>query len=406
MKALSSLVRAAVGVVASCLLSSAWSYQGRVAGSGFDNPVFVTAPQGDSRIFVVERRGVVWVINQGRRSIYLDISSQVDTEGERGLLGLAFDPGHRANGRFYVDYIDKTTKDTVVARFNVTPQSPNRADPRSGRLVLRFAQTQFTNHKAGWIGFRPGEGRNLYIATGDGGGVYDPNNNAQDTGVLLGKLLRIDVSGAGGGYRIPADNPLVNTPGARPEIWALGLRNPFRPSFDRASGDLWIADVGQDTREEINFEPAADPGGRNYGWRLREGKVATPIVGGNAPGLTGPVFDYPHSGARSLGNAITGGYVYRGPSLAGADGRYFFGDFVSNTVWSLVPGPGGTVSDLRDETAAMLAGTGLLGLSSFGEDGSGALYAIGVNGVIVVLCPDPGAEQAAPQACSAPAAWQ
>lgn len=419
MKLVASLLRtvaatALATAAALALLPSAWAYQGRVAGTGFDNPVFVTAPQGDSRVFVVERRGVVWVIQQGRRSIYLDISDRVDTAGERGLLGLAFDPAHRSNGRFFVDYIDKVTKDTVVARFNVTAASPNRADPATGRVVLQFAQTSFTNHKAGWIGFRPGENNNLYIATGDGGGVYDPSNNAQDNGVLLGKMLRIDVSGAGGGYRIPPDNPLVNTPGARPEIWALGLRNPFRPSFDRQLGDFWIADVGQDTREELNFEPAGDPGGRNYGWRLREGRIATPGVGGNAPGLTGPVFDYPHTGPRSLGNAITGGYIYRGPRLPGADGRYFFGDFVSNTAWSLAPGPGGTVSDLRDETAELLTGTGLLGLSSFGEDGSGALYAIGSNGVIVVLCPDPvsgrgaaeAAPQAAPPACKAPVAWQ
>lgn len=413
MKHLASFVRtAAVAAAALALLPAAWAYQGRVAGTGFDNPLFVTAPKGDSRVFVVERRGVIWVINQGRRSIYLDISDQVDTEGERGLLGLAFDPAHRTNGRFFVDYIDKATKDTVVARFNATRQAPNRADPASRRVVLQFTQTQFTNHKAGWIGFRPGENRNLYIATGDGGGAYDIDNNAQDTSLLLGKILRVDVSGAGGGYRIPPDNPLVGTFGARPEIWSLGLRNPFRPSFDRLLRDFWIADVGQDTREEINFEPAADPGGRNYGWRLREGKTATPIVGGNAPGLTDPVFDYPHTGPRSLGNAITGGYVYRGPSLAGADGRYFFGDYVSGTAWSLQPGADGSVSGLRDETSAVLGGTGLVGLSSFGEDGEGALYAVGSNGVIVVLCPDPAsadtpaAPARQPLACAAGSPWK
>ncbi|HSI58154.1 MAG TPA: PQQ-dependent sugar dehydrogenase [Ideonella sp.] len=373
----------------------ALALEGRVAATGFTEPVFVAAPPGDSRVFVVEKRGVIHVVAGGVRKVFLDLSSRVAGDGERGLLGLAFDPGYASNGRFYVDFIEKNSLNTVVASFRRSAANPDRADPRTGRLILRFAQGPFDNHKAGWIGFRPGDGKNLYVATGDGGSGYDPDNNAQDGQVLLGKMLRLDVSAASGGYQIPADNPFVGSPEVRPEIWALGLRNPFRPSFDRANGNFWIADVGQDTREELNFEPQGDPGGHNYGWRLREGTRPTPIVGGNAPGLTGPVFDYPHSGSASLGSAITGGYLYRGPSLPEADGRYFFGDFVSGRAYSMAATAGGVVSDLRDETSALLGGTGLQGLGSFGEDSLGRLYAIGLNGVIVVMCPSGSAERAA-----------
>jgi glucose/arabinose dehydrogenase len=384
--ALSAGVSAALAL---CALS-AHALQGRVVATGLNQPVFVAAPVGDQRVFVVEKAGLIRVSGAGGSlSTFLDITSLVQTEGERGLLGLAFDPQYARNGRFYVNYIDRNTLETVVARFTVSPPDANQADPSTRQDILRITQEDFSNHKAGWIGFRPGNKRNLYIATGDGGSGYDPNNNAQDGGSLLGKMLRIDVSASGAGYTIPADNPFATSASVRPEIWALGLRNPFRPSFDRDTGDFWIADVGQDTREEINFEPAADAGGNNYGWRLREGTIRTPLVGGNKPGLTGPVYDYPHLGSTgSLGNSVTGGYVYRGPSIPEADGRYFFGDFVSNTVYSFAYGADGKPTKGRDETAALLGGTGLQGIASFGEDGQGRLYAIGnINGVIVAFCP-------------------
>ncbi len=367
---------------------SSHALQGKVVATGLSSPVFVTAPKGDRRIFIVGKEGVINVVVRGVSSTYLDISALVDTSGERGLLGMAFDPKFAQNGRFYVDYVDKTTLNTTIARFTVNPPSSNQVDPSTRQTILTVTQEPFDNHKAGWIGFRPGDNRNLYVTAGDGGAGYDPNNNAQNGQVLLGKMLRIDVSGAGANYAIPADNPFVGSTDVREEIWALGLRNPFRPSFDRKTGDFWIADVGQDTREEIDFEAAADPGGHNYGWRLREGKIKTPLVGGNKPGLTGPVFDYPHLGSSgSLGNAITGGYVYCGPTIPEADGRYFFGDFVSNRVFSFAYGADGRPTEGREETTALFGGTGLGGIASFGEDGQGRLYAIGFNGVIVVMCP-------------------
>jgi glucose/arabinose dehydrogenase len=381
---------ACAGVALAACAFPAHALQGRVVATGLSEPVFVAAPAGDKRVFVVQKAGLIRVTGaSGSLSTFLDITGLVQTEGERGLLGLAFDPQYARNGRFYVDYIDRNTLETVVARFTVSPPDASRADPSTRQDILRITQEDFSNHKGGWIGFRPGDKRNLYIATGDGGSGYDPNNNGQDGGSLLGKMLRIDVSGSAAGYTIPADNPFATSAGVRPEIWALGLRNPFRPSFDRDTGDFWIADVGQDTREEINFEPADDAGGNNYGWRLREGKIRTPLVGGNKPGLTGPVFDYPHLGASgSLGNSITGGYVYRGPSIPEANGRYFFGDYVSNTVYSFAYGADGRPTNGRDETAALLGGTDLQGIASFGEDGQGRLYAIGnTNGVIVAFCP-------------------
>jgi hypothetical protein len=303
---------------------------------------------------------------------------------------MAFDPGYAVNGRFYVNYIDRNTLNTVVARYTVADPASNTVDPASAQIILNIPQLSFSNHKGGWIGFRPGEANNLYIATGDGGGGNDPGNNGQNPGTLLGKMLRIDVSGAGPGYTVPADNPFVGVAGARPELWALGLRNPFRNSFDRVTGDLWMGDVGQNTREEINFETASDPGGHNYGWRLREGTVATPGVGGNAPGLTDPIFDYTRLGTPGgLGNSVTGGYVYRGPSIAGADGRYFFGDYISNRIFSFVLGAGNVPLDFRDDTTSLLAGTGLSGLVSFGEGGQGQLFAVGINGVVVQVVPEP-----------------
>ncbi len=374
------------------LVSSAYALQGKVVATGLTEPLFVTAPAGDQRVFIVEQAGVIKVAIKGRLSTFLDITGIVNSEGTRGLLGMAFDPKYASNGRFYVNYVDSSTLNTVVARYTVSPPDADQADPSTRQQILSYVQEVFPSHRGGWIGFRPDNRRNLYIATGDGSGEYDPPSNAQNRGLMLGKLLRIDVSGPGTGYTVPADNPFVGVNGVLPEIWALGLRNPFRPSFDRLTGDFWIADVGQDTREEINFEAAADPGGHNYGWRLREGKVRTPNVGGPKKGTTDPVFDYPHLPVPgSLGDAVTGGFVYRGPSIPEADGRYFFGDYVSNRVYSFTYGADGHPIEGRDETAALLDGSGLSGVSSFGEDGQGRLYTIGNNGVIVVMCPSPAA---------------
>lgn len=370
---------------------------GRVVANGLNQPLYLTAPKGDARLFIVEKEGVIRVIKNGVTTKFLDISSRVGTAGERGLLGMAFDPDYATNGRFYVDYIDANSGDTKIARFTVSPPGANKADPGTRQEIISIDQPVHENHKGGWIGFRPGDKKNLYISMGDGGSSYDPDNNSQNGKVLLGKMLRIDVSGSGAGYKIPADNPFVGSSTVRHEIWALGLRNAFRASFDRKTGAFWMGDVGQDAREEIDFERAGDPGGHNYGWRLREGKIRTPgDVGGDKPGLTNPVFDYPHLGTQgSLGNCVTGGYVYRGPSIADADGRYFFGDCVSDRAFSMSFNADGTPKERREETSALLGGSGLTTLASFGEDGKGRLYVVGLSGVIIAVCPS--TEQAQPK---------
>lgn len=365
----------------------AHALDGAVVATGLNQPLYLTAPTGDSRQFIVEKGGLVKILSGGtvQSSPFLDLSAKVATGGEQGLLGLAFDPGFASNGRLYVNYIDAATNNTVVERYTLASgaQTVNTA---SAQRIISITQEPYQNHKAGWIAFRPGDSSNLYIATGDGGSGNDPQDNAQNTSSLLGKMLRLNVSGTGEGYAIPTDNPFVGQAGVRPELWALGLRNPWRNSFDRQTGDLWIADVGQGAREEINLELAGDPGGHNYGWRLREGSIATPGVGGSAPGLTDPVFEY----TRDVGQSITGGYVYRGPSIEGADGRYFYGDFVANRLFSFALGSDGKPTDLREETAAVLDGTGLEGIASLGEDGLGRLYVVGINGTVVTLVPEPG----------------
>ncbi|MEK8033280.1 PQQ-dependent sugar dehydrogenase [Ideonella sp. DXS29W] len=381
-----------MGLTACALAVCAWpalALEGRVVANGLSDPLYVTAPKGDARLFVVEKGGVIRVIKNGKITKFLDISSRVGTAGERGLLGLAFDPDYATNGRFYVDYTDVTSGATKIARFTVSPPTANKADASTRQEIISINQPGFDNHKGGWIGFRPGDKKNLYISMGDGGSGYDPDNNAQNGQVLLGKMLRIDVSGTGAGYKIPADNPFVNSSSVKPEVWALGLRNTFRASFDRKTGAFWMGDVGQDSREEIDFEAAGDPGGRNYGWRLREGMIKTPGgVGGDKPGLTNPVFDYPHLGSQgSLGNCVTGGYVYRGPTVNDANGRYFFGDCVSDRAFSMTFNADGTPKERREETASLLSGNGLTTLASFGEDGKGRLYVVGLSGVVIVMCP-------------------
>lgn len=335
-------------------------------GSGYSQPVFLTAPAGDSRLFVVEKGGLIKVQDAGGSvSTWLNLSAQVDTAGERGLLGLAFDPGFASNGRFYVNYIDKTTLNTVVAGYTV--DSSGAVDPASARTVITVAQPAGrNNHKAGWMGFSAADPGHLYIATGDGGGGNDPDNNAQNLASNLGKLLRI-APNPDGGYTVPADNPFGS------EIWAYGLRNPFRNSFDRLTGDLWIGDVGQDDREEVNFAAAAGGLGRgaNYGWRPREGSIDNPGVGDPAPAnLTEPLFDY----GRDVGGTVIGGYVYHGVD-ASLDGKYVFGDFVAGKIWSY---SNGSRTELADPFGAFQ-------LTSFGEGGDGSLYAVGINGDIYLL---------------------
>ena len=388
--------------------------------AGLANPVFLTAAPDDYfRVFVVEQHtGRILILR--RPSFSLEATPFLTVPGvsqgfEQGLLGLAFHPDYVTNGFLYVYYTDP---DTQVVRYHVSAD-PDVADPASATPILSVVQPQ-ENHNAGWIGFGP-DGF-LYVALGDGGGSDDNDTghtpgtgNAQDvTSNLLGKILRIDVDGDDfpqdplRNYAIPADNPFVGATGDD-EIWVYGLRNPWRDSFDRLTGDLYIGDVGQNTCEELDVQPAASVGGENYGWRLREGVIATPSggVGGPAPpGAIDPVFDYPHAtsgcsnpGLGFSGIAITGGYVYRGP-VAALDGTYFFADYNTGRLWSLrwdgsdPSGFDGTnYTELTDHTgeAAFTPDVGDFGpVTSFGEDRDANLYVLSLDGEIFYI-PEPPA---------------
>jgi glucose/arabinose dehydrogenase len=366
--------------------------QGQVYASGFQSPVaFVQDPTDRNVQFVVEQRGRIRVVRNGSivGSDFLNLEGSVACCGERGLLGLAFAPDYASSGRFYVNFTN-TSGDTVVARF-IRSSTPTLGDPLS-RFDLqlegtrRFVSQPFANHNGGHLAFGP-DG-NLYIGLGDGGSGNDPEHRAQNPNELLGKMLRIDVNINAGdpresfGYRIPPDNPFVGSP-PRDEIWAFGLRNPWRYSFDDVArggtGALVIGDVGQNSREEIDYEPRG-AGGRNYGWRNREGTIATPNLNSAAPPypipLTGPMLDY----GRSDGVSVTGGFVYRGTRLGPSNrGRYFFADY-SGRVWSLalsLDGAGEARASDRREHTAELGGSSVLGLiSSFGVDADGEIYVV------------------------------
>jgi glucose/arabinose dehydrogenase len=372
---------------------------------GLNQPVFAGAPAGDPRLFIVEKGGTIKVRQpDGTTSVFLNIgptgANLVNSSGERGLLGLAFDPnfaapGTAGYGTFYVNYTDRSsTNNTVVARFQVSGDR-NVADVASRQTLITVLQPSGrNNHKAGWLGFRPGEPDNLYIATGDGGSGNDPENRAQTLTDNLGKMLRINVRGddfgtdANRNYSIPSTNPFVGKAG-NDEIWAYGLRNPFRNSFDRMTGDLWIADVGQGAREEINFEAASAAGGANYGWRLREGTIATPGVGGARPeGNVDPVLDYD----RSFGASVIGGYVYRGSLMPDLYGAYIFGDYVSSRIWAIrYAGRPLTMADAIELTDRLDPDDLISSLASFGEDGRGELVLVDVaGGQIFTMVPEPG----------------
>ncbi len=324
---------------------------------GLQQPLFVThARDGTGRRFVVEKGGTIKIIPAG--DVFLDIGSRVrSTGGEQGLLGLAFHPRFRENGYFYVNYID-TNGNTVISRFGLNANKQT-GDPRSEQILLRQAQPG-ANHNGGMLAFGP-DGY-LYIGLGDGGGANDTYRNGQSHGTLLGKLLRIDVD-RGTPYGIPADNPFVNDPTARAEIWAIGLRNPWRFSFDRANGDLYIADVGQGRSEWVHYGPQGQAGGINYGWPIVEGTSCLGAATCNRAGLATPIAEYNHS----QGCAITGGYVYRGADYPALKGTYIFGDFCSGRIWTLRRAGAGK----WQMTEALKTA---LAISSFGEDEQGAIY--------------------------------
>ncbi|HNB50529.1 MAG TPA: PQQ-dependent sugar dehydrogenase, partial [Anaerolineales bacterium] len=344
------------------------NYGWQTVGTGYNSPILAThAGDGTNRVFVVEQGGAIRIL--GQTNSFLDIHGRVGDEGnEQGLLGLAFHPDYEENGYFYVNYTD-TNGDTVIARYTVSADDPNRADPTSELILLQIRQP-YPNHNGGHLAFGP-DGY-LYIATGDGGSGGDPQGNGQSLSTLLGKLLRIDVNTEP--YVSPTENPFTDSYGLK-EIWAYGLRNPWRFSFDRLTHDLFIGDVGQDEWEEINFVPAGTSGGLNFGWNYLEG---THTYEGSVPtglALTGPIWEYSHS----IGTcSVTGGVVYRGSVLPAWNGIYLYGDFCSGQVWGLLRDANGVWQN------QLLFVTGL-NITSFGEDETGEVYLVARQGEIYKL---------------------
>ena len=342
--------------------------------SGLSRPVYMTAaPQDYDRIFIVEqwtaRIKILHLASQTTET-FLNIDSLViGTGNERGLLGMCFHPDYATNGYFFVHYND-LSGNSVIARYSVSA-NPDSADAGSRMNILQITQPAGqTNHKGGMIAF--GADGYLYIGMGDGGSANDPGNRAQSDTTLLGKMLRIDVDG-GTPYAIPPDNPFVGLP-PRDEIWAKGLRNPWRWSFDRMTGDLYIGDVGQGAWEEVDFQPVSSDGGENYGWRCMEGMHCTGLSGCtcNSPSLTYPVHEYSHGS----GCSITGGFVYRGCAIPEFNGLYFFADYCTESIWSgRYDSVNDTLIEITDRTAELTpAGFTIGDISSFGEDAYGELY--------------------------------
>jgi len=331
-----------------------------VAG-GLNLPVHIGhAGDGSGRLFLVEQPGRILILGNGTvlPTPFLDIRALVLSGGERGLFSVAFPPGYPSKGYFYVDYTRVPDGATVVARYSVTAD-PNIADNGSETVLLTVAQP-FSNHNGGQLAFGP-DGY-LYVGMGDGGSGGDPQNNAQSPGSLLGKLLRLDVESGAVPYGIPADNPFLSDPTFLEEIWALGLRNPWRFSFDRDTGDLYLADVGQNRVEEVDFLPFGSGSGSNYGWSVMEGDLCFSDPFCTPDGLVLPVATYDHS----QGCSVTGGYVYRGSSYPALQGLYFFGDFCSGRVWGLRRNGTSWENVLLSDTA--------FSISTFGEDETGDLY--------------------------------
>lgn len=331
--------------------------------SGLSAPTAIThASDGSERLFLVEQGGQVRILAAGalRPAPFIDIADRLLSGGEQGLLGLAFPPGFAQKNYFYLYYTRAGDGASVLSRFFVSAD-PDLAQAAS-EVVLLVVDQPFANHNGGQLAFGP-DGL-LYVALGDGGSGGDPQGHGQNSASMLGKLLRLDVEGGAVPYGIPATNPFAGSLTSRPEIWALGLRNPWRFSFDRQSGDLFIADVGQNAWEEINYQRAGAAGGSNYGWNIQEGEACfSPAVGCIPPtAAVAPVAVYDHT----LGCSVTGGYVYRGPQNLELQGRYLYGDFCSGRIWGLRQ-LGGSWENL------LLADTDWL-ISSFGEDEAGRLY--------------------------------
>jgi len=340
-----------LGSVSGSALGAEGAFRRAVVTRGLVEPVQVTAPRSEARrLYVVEQRGTVRVVDNGRlrKGFFLDVQSRTTAGGEQGLLGLAFDPQYASNRFIYVNYTD-TSGDTRVVRFKT---NGTRAIPTSARVLLAIEQP-YANHNGGGLAFGPDGG--LYVGMGDGGSGGDPENRAQNMDSLLGKMLRLD----------------VRRPGTAPEIVALGLRNPWRYSFDRATGDLYIADVGQGSIEEVDYTPRTSPGLENYGWDVYEGSSRFEEKGAGPGELVFPIYEYDHS----RGCTVVGGYVYRGSARKAERGRYTFGDYCSGVIWSLKVS-GGKATGVRVEPFKIPS------LTSFGENAAGELFATSHLGVL------------------------
>jgi hypothetical protein len=342
----------------------------RPVATGLDMPVAITHA-GDARLFVTLQRGRILIVDAAGTREFLNITSIVLCCGERGLLSVAFHPRYAENGFFYVYYTD-AEGDIVIARYQRSGD-PDRADPNSRTLILEIPHREFANHNGGQLQFGP-DGY-LYIGTGDGGGGGDSLGSGQRLDTLLGKMLRIDIDGAAP-YTVPSSNPFVGRAGARPEIWAFGLRNPWRFSFDRITSDLWIADVGQGAFEEVNLQPATSTGGENYGWNRMEGAHCfSPASGCNDGSLTLPVLEY---GRENNACSVTGGYRYRGARNTRLRGTYIFGDYCNGIISGATQQADGTWA------ARSLIDTSFL-ISAFGEDLNGEIYVAEHRGAIYHL---------------------
>jgi glucose/arabinose dehydrogenase len=360
----SRIAGALIALATLCLSPSALAAIRLVpVASGLSSPLFVgNAGDNSDRLFIVERAGVIRVLQPGGATptTFLDIRARIVSGGERGLLGLAFHPQYASNGRFFVFYTRTGDGALVIAEYRVS-SDPNVAD-LAETVLLTIPHPSNTNHNGGMLAF--GSDGFLYVGVGDGGAGNDPPNNAQNINVLLGKILRIDVD-AGQPYAVPADNPFGN------EIWAYGLRNPWRMSFDSVTGDLYIGDVGQGEWEEIDFIPAGSAGGQNYGWDYREG--AHDYEGGGPAGMIDPIAEYSHAEGRC---SVTGGYVYRG-AMSEWHGIYLYGDYCTGFIWGLINVNGQWQKQLLFDTD--------VNITSFGRDEQGEIYLIGDGGGVYRL---------------------
>lgn len=346
--------------------------------TGLERPLYVLEVNDETgRLFILEQPGRVRIVENGTLldEPFMDITDRTGvTANERGLLGMAFHPSFVQNGTFYLNYTDVDTGNTKIARYQVSAD-PNRADVSSEAILLEIEQP-YGNHNGGMIAFGP-DGY-LYIGMGDGGSAGDPENHGQNPDTLLGAMLRIDVD-SNDGYGIPSDNPFVDGDAGRPEIWAIGLRNPWRFSFDRTTGDMYIGDVGQNAYEEINFQPASSTGGENYGWNIYEGNHE--YRGDGTGDFIFPIAEY----GRDEGCSVTGGYVYRGEALPDLKGTYLYGDYCTGTIWWLQPEQTMVIGAIPESWNGGVFLETDIRLTSFGEDLTGELYVVDHRGGVYQL---------------------